>query len=84
MRSGNEIGFDVLSHFENEASAPDLPEFLEFVRQHHRLETISYVWPARSVWLIKKSCLALAYCDAWLDHCSAKGRAAAQDDKALD
>lgn len=84
MKSGNEIDVDVLSHFENEASASDLPEFLEFVRQHRRLETISYVWPARSVWLIKNSCLALAYSDAWLDQCSAKGRAAEQEDNALD
>ena len=84
MKSGNEIGVDVLSHFENEASASDLPEFLEFIRKHHRLETISYVWPARSIWLIKNSCLALAYSDAWLDHCSSKGQAAAQEDKTLD
>jgi hypothetical protein len=77
--SGNEIGADVLSLFESEASAPDLAEFLEFVRKHYRLETLSYVWPARSIWLIKNPCLAIAFSDAWLDHCSAKGLATARD-----
>ena len=84
MRSGNEIGAEVLSHFEREASALDLPEFLEFVRKHHRLETLSYVWPARAVWLIKNTCLSLAYSDAWLDHCAAKTCVAAQEENALD
>ena len=84
MRNGNEIGADVLSHFEREASAPDLAEFLEFVRKHHRLETLSYVWPARSVWLIKNTFLSLAYGDAWLDHCAAKDCVAALEDNPLD
>jgi len=84
VKSGNEIGAEVLSHFEREASALDLPEFLEFVRKHHRLETLSYVWPARAVWLIKNTCLSLAYSDAWLDHCAAKACDAAQEENALD
>ncbi len=85
MRRSKEVALDVLLHFEEELNARALAEFLQFLRRLYRLEAISYVCPSLSLWLIQDPCLALAYSDAWLDHCAAKADPAGEgQDAALD
>ena len=84
MRRSKEVALDVLLHFEEELNALALAEFLQFLRRLYRLETISYVCPSLSLWLIQDPCLALAYSDAWLDHRAAKAHPAEEAQDAVD
>src|SRR5271166_1314212 len=85
MRRSKEVALDVLLHFEEELNARALAEFLQFLRRLYRLGAKSYVCPSLSLWLIQDPCLALAYSDAWLDHCAAKAHPTEErQDAALD
>jgi LuxR family quorum-sensing system transcriptional regulator SinR len=75
MKSSKDVDLQALLRLEDEMTESSLREFMEFVRRHHRLKTLSYLCPQRSFWLVEDPCLALAYSDAWIEHCVAEGRA---------